>query len=264
MPIVRPAHPDQDFTLEHYREILNAIKRSHKTFSFRDAHRLGERILDEGRFAIIRHDIEFNLAWALRIAELDAECGVHATFFLLQTSEYNPFEEEQALTIRRILELGHDIGLHYDAGLFERLGLNAPKVAERQIALFEEFFQTTIYAMSSHMPMRSGKTFGLHDVVDTYDPLYLTKIKYVSDSLQAWREGCVIRLLDKYPQIHLLVHEYTWNDVGSSWEANLLLQAKEANDDFWCRSTQRIAMYKEGLTLRTVKDAEFKRRFSVE
>lgn len=261
MPVIRAASPDQDFTLEHYREILETIKRTHRTMSFRDAHELGERILDQGRFVIMRHDIEFSLPWALKLAELDAECGMQATFFLLQTSEYNPFEEDQALIIRRILDLGHDIGLHYDAGLFERLGVDATKVAEQQIALFQDFFDTRIYAMSSHMPMRSGKTFNVPGVIDTYDPLYLTKIKYVSDSVQAWREGCVSELLEQYPQIHLLIHEYTWSEVGSGWEANLLLQAKDHMNAFWRRSTDRISMYREGLTLRAAKDAEFKKRF---
>lgn len=263
MPVASALNPDRDFTLTHYREILRAIRSAHKLFSFKDAQALGRSILHEPRFCIMRHDIEFSLYWALRIAEIDHQEGARSTFFLLQTSEYNPFEREQALMVRKILELGHDIGLHYDAALFEELGLDALKVAQKQIELFETFFDTRIYAMSSHMPMRSGKTFSVPGVVDTYDPLYLVDIKYITDSTQAWRNGVVTRWLADYPRIHLLTHEYVWHELGTNWDANLLLQLKDDADAAWRRTVERLALFREGLALRAEKDRTFQRRFMV-
>ena len=261
MPVTRPHDADLDFTYDHYREILQQIAKTHKFLSFKDARKLGDRIVDIPKFCIMRHDIEFNLEWALRLAEIDAEEGAHSTFFLLQTSEYNPFEEEQAIMVRRILELGHDIGLHYDAALFERLDVNPEKVARQQIKLFEVFFETTIHAMSSHMPMRSGKTFYVDDVIDTYDPLYMTKMKYITDSTQGWRAGVVTRHLAQTPKIHLLTHDFTWSQIGSHWEANLLLQVKDDMNVSWQRATERIDQFREGLAMRKTKDVEFKKRF---
>ena len=43
-------------------------------------------------------------------------------------------EEEDAVQIRRILDLGHDIGLHYDAALFERLNVDPLETCKAQIA----------------------------------------------------------------------------------------------------------------------------------
>lgn len=257
----RPEDPNRDFTLAHYIEILATLKSSHKTLSFRDAHKLGRDILDMTRFIIMRHDVELSVPAALRLAEADAAAGIASTFFLLQTSDYNCFEEEEAERIRKILSLGHDIGLHYDAGLFERLGVDAERVARSQIDLFESFFDTRVYAMSSHMPMRSGRTFSLPGIIDTYDPLYMRDMKYLSDSTQAWREGVVTGVLDKHPQIHLLTHEYIWHPEGYDWDTLLLVEAQDKFSAAWRRALQNINTFREGLRLRAVRDMEFQKRF---
>ena len=126
----------------------------------------------------------------------------------MHTSDYNIFEEESASVVRQILDLGHDIGLHYDAALFESMGVEPIEIANNQITLMEKFWNTKVYAMSSHMPMRSGKTFCVPGIIDVYDKQYLIDIKYITDSTQTWREDVVSSLLDKYPRIHLLLHEY--------------------------------------------------------
>lgn len=257
----RPNDIEKDFSLEHYAELLEAIKKTHATFSFKDASKLGREILDVERFVIMRHDVEFSLPAALRLAKADHAGGVHSTFFLLQTSDYNPFEEESSLIVREILSMGHDLGLHYDAALFEKMGADPVHVAKCQIGHFEAFFNTTVYAMSSHLPMRSGRTFAIPGVVDTYDPLYMKEIKYLSDSTQAWREGIVSRNLDKHPKIHLLTHEYIWHPKSHSWETLLLMEAKDKFDAFWRRAEKNIDTYREGLRLRTDKDMEFKKRY---
>jgi hypothetical protein len=211
----------------------------------------------------MRHDVEFSIPAALRMAEIEAEQGVQATYFLLQTSDYNPFEEEEAIQIRRILDLGHDIGLHYDAALFERLGLDPLATAKAQIDLFETFFRTKIHAMSSHMPMRSGKTFSIPGVIDTYDPMYLTEMKYISDSTQAWREGVVTENLSKYNHIHLLTHEYIWHPGSWDWSALLFVEVQDKFQRGWKRAENFINMYREGLRMRAEKDRQFRERYMV-
>jgi hypothetical protein len=163
--------------------------------------------------------------------------------------------------IRRILELGHDLGLHYDAALFERLNLDPLATAKAQIDLFEAFFQTRIHAMSSHMPMRSGKTFSIPGVIDTYDPMYLTEMKYISDSTQSWREGVVTENLAKYNHIHLLTHEYIWHPGSWDWSALLFVEVQDKFQRAWKRAENFINMYREGLRMRAEKDRLFKERY---
>jgi hypothetical protein len=261
MKLIRDKDPNKDFSTDHYREICEAIVKSHRTINFRDVHQSGRDILQIPKFVLMRHDVEFSIPASLRLAEIEAEFGIQSTFFLLQTSDYNPFEEDEAVLIRRIIELGHDIGLHYDAALFERLGLDPQKTAQAQIDLFEAFFNTRIHAMSSHMPMRSGKTFSLPDVIDTYDPLFLTEMKYLSDSTQAWREGVVTRVLDQYNHIHLLTHEYIWHPGGWDWSALLFVEVQDKFQRAWKRAEGFINMYREGLRMRETKDKQFRSRY---
>ena len=258
--IDRPADRDVDFTLEHYREILAALKERHLPLSFKDAHELGRDILKLDRFVLLRHDVEFSLTSALRMARLDHEAGVRSTFFLLLSSDYNVFEPAGAAIVRQILDLGHDVGLHYDMAAYEQNGTDPVEIARQQIALLESYFSTRVYAMSSHMPMRSGKTLRLPDVVDVYDPLYVDEIKYVSDSTQKWREGVVTSLLGEHDRIHLLTHEYYWSEDGHAFDVLLLQEARRKYDELAERAEANIRTFKQGLKLRAVRDAEFRRR----
>jgi len=262
MTMARDADPERDFSTDHYREIIATIRRSHQTLSFGEVHSLGDALMDIPRFVIMRHDVEFSVPAALRLAEIDASEGVRSTFFFLQTSDYNPFEEEEAGGIRRILDLGHDIGLHYDVALFERLQVDATAVVGAQIALFEAYFDTTVFAMSSHMPMRSGRTLTIPGVIDVYDPRYMVDIKYLSDSTQRWREGVVTDNLSRHDRIHLLTHEYIWHPLGWHWSALLFSEAQDKFQRNWRRAEASIELFGEGLQLREQKDAQFMDRYA--
>lgn len=259
---VRPRNPDHDFTLEHYREILAALKSRHEILSFRDASQLGSDLLKLDRFVLMRHDVEFSLPAALRLARLDHEAGIRSTFFLLFSSDYNIFEPEGAAIVGQILDLGHDIGLHYDLQAYDRIGADPAEVARRQIGLMESYWQTKIYAMSCHMPMRTGRTLALPGILDVYDPLFIDDIKYVSDSTQQWREGVVTSILHRYDKIHLLTHEYYWSEDGHAFDHLLRQEARRKYDELAERAEANILTFKEGLRLRAVRDAEFRRQRS--
>ena len=254
----RPDDPDLDFTLDHYREILARITSTHRTFSFGEAAPLGEALLEVERFVLMRHDVEFSLDAALTLARADHDAGVRSTFFVQIGSEYNLFEADGAETVEEILDLGHDLGFHYDLRLFERSGGDPVELARRAIGLMEGFFAVEIRAASPHMPMRSGRTLRIPGIVDTYDPLYFERIKYLSDSTQVWREGVVTSLLDRYDQIQLLTHEYHWTEEGLGWDDLLLLEAEFKYRRLRRRAEANVERFREGLRLRAERDAAFR------
>jgi len=255
---VRPADPNRDFTLDHYREILARIRATHRTLSFGEAAPLGEALLEIERFVLMRHDVEFSLDAALTMARADREAGVRSTFFVQIGSDYNLFEAEGAAAVEEILSLGHDLGLHYDLGLLERSGGDPVDLARRSIDLIEGFFGAEIRAASPHMPMRSGRTLPIPGIVDAYDPLYFERIKYLSDSTQVWREGVVTSLLDEYDQIQLLTHEYHWTEEGLGWDELLLLEAEFKYRRLRSRAEANIERFRAGLRLRAERDAAFR------
>ncbi len=259
-PPARSTDPDLDFTLAHYREILERITATHRTFSFAEAAPMGEALLDVERFVLMRHDVEFSLEAALTMARADHGAGVRSTFFVQIGSDYNLFEADGAAAVGQILDLGHDLGFHYDLGLFERSGGDPIEPARRAIGLIEAFFGVEIRAASPHMPMRSGRTLRIPGIVDAYDPLYFERIKYLSDSTQVWREGVVTSLLDRYDRIQLLTHEYHWTEEGLGWDELLLLEAEAKYRRLRRRAEANIERFREGLRLRAERDAAFRAR----
>ena len=94
------------FDLEHYRELLRAATAGGYRWAFFDAEpREGDLFL--------RHDVDLSLDAALRLAELEAEQGAAATYFLMTESVfYNLASSEGRTAIERLRELGHRVGLH--------------------------------------------------------------------------------------------------------------------------------------------------------
>lgn len=62
-----------------------------------------------------RHDIDYSPLKALSLAEIEAKYGLKSTFFLLLRSPYyNALDRRTVGIVKRILSLGHDVGLHVD------------------------------------------------------------------------------------------------------------------------------------------------------
>ena len=115
--------------------------------------------------------------------------------------------------------------------------------------------------MSSHMPMRSNVTFSIEGLIDTYDGLYMNKMKYISDSNQRWREQMLDENLSKYSHIHLQLHENTWSQYGFDIQVISLIESVEKFTQSFQRALDYNIMIKEGLKMREQRDVEFKKRY---
>src|SRR5207248_1059376 len=94
------------FDFEHYRELLEAAKAGGYRWAFFD----GE---PEAGTILLRHDVDLALDAALRMAEVEAEAGAAATYFLMTRSEfYNLDSPSGQAAIERLGALGHRVGLH--------------------------------------------------------------------------------------------------------------------------------------------------------
>ena len=103
------------FDLDHYRELLEAAQAGGYRFAFFEGEpRDGDLIL--------RHDVDLSLDAALRMAELEADAGAAATYFLMTRSIfYNLGSHEGERALGRLRELGHRVGLH---AVYPRLDLD--------------------------------------------------------------------------------------------------------------------------------------------
>lgn len=95
-----------EFSLDHYRELLEAAKAGGYRFAGFD------RPPEEGDL-IVRHDVDLSLAAAVRMAELEAELEARSTWFLMTRSVfYNLLSPEGEWAIRRLRELGGRVAHH--------------------------------------------------------------------------------------------------------------------------------------------------------
>lgn len=181
------------FDLEHYSELLDASRAGGYRFAhFDQPPRPGDLLL--------RHDVDLSLDAALRMAELEAEKGASATYFLMTESVfYNLASNEGVAAISRLRELGHRVGLH----------------AVHPNALLDERFDPVV---AWHNPDPAHMSQRIDGAVNVMQDGYFDPPTYRSDSNQRWRFGCPHEELraGSFPWLQLLTHPEIWVYPGST------------------------------------------------
>lgn len=164
----------------------------------------------------LRHDIDLSPLNALRMAELEYELGVQATYTVLLSGQYyNPFEKENRKLFTQILSFGHEIGLHFDASVYdikkEAMLINH---LTKEASVLENLLETKISMFSFHnttefsMSCREFKYCGL---INAYSNFFQDKVEYTSDSNGYWRFRSWTELLqEKHKVIQVLTHPIWW------------------------------------------------------
>jgi len=203
---------DADFTISGYRDLLRLAKRSYLFSSYSE-------IPWGQRFVLWRHDCDYSLNRAHAIAQVEKEEGVHATYFLNPHSEfYNLFEKSQHHLVQQIIEMGHYIGLHFDAGFHDisdekKLGQQVSSEA----AILEELYGVKPLVFSFHNPVSShmnceAETYG--GLVNCYSSRFKSEVPYCSDSNGFWRYRRLCDVLTEAtdPCIQVLTHPGWWQE----------------------------------------------------
>jgi hypothetical protein len=181
------------FDLEHYRELLDAARAG----GYRFAHFDGP---PQAGDLLLRHDVDLSLDAAVRLAQLEADEGASATYFLMTESVfYNLASSEGVAAIARLRSLGHRVGLHAvypDAALDDRFD---PVVAW-------------------HNPDPAYMTQPVDGAVNAMQQGYFDPATYRSDSNQRWRHGCPHDELaaGAFPWLQLLTHPEIWVYPGAT------------------------------------------------
>lgn len=205
---------ERDFTEEHYRELLRLAKRSYRLASFTDD--LPDDKTEERRI-LWRHDVDFSPHRARRLAQIEAEEGVRATYFVLLHSEfYNALEREVVRIFSDIAALGHAIGLHFDAQ-FHGEGGEFEVLLQMERRLLETTLAVPIDAFSWHNPsqgnwIESADAASIGGMVNAYSSAIRSRFSYVSDSHGVWRFRRLHDVLAgaSEPHLHVLTHPEWW------------------------------------------------------
>ena len=181
-----------DFTIEKYRELLQALK-------------------EHGDYCI-RHDVDMKPDYSLRIAQVETAMGMHGTYYFRTVAE--SYDEK---IIQQIVSLGHTAGYHYESlatcngdmdAAYKDFCQNLEKL--RKIVPV-----TTACAHGSpRSPWNSQSIWNQHDIhslgID-YEPMLDTdfsKTLYLTDTGRRW-DGYKVSVRDKVPQ-----YQEQWTKEG--------------------------------------------------
>lgn len=129
-----------DFTLSAYRQLLNALQQADYTFYTFEDWCEGKA---EGRYVILRHDVDLKVAQSLVVARIEAEMGIRASYYFRIVPQSN-----QPEMIRAIAALGHEIGYHYeDLSLFNGDTNKAFDHFKAQLTYFRQFYPVKTICM---------------------------------------------------------------------------------------------------------------------
>lgn len=202
-----------DFTEQNYRELIQIAKEKYEFIPFRDYKKRGQNLL-------MRHDVDFSVHRAYALAKIEAEEGVHSTYFLWPHCKYyNLFEDEIVSIVEEIIKMGHDIGLHFDYDFYKKRNRSVfyGMVNERQF--MEHSFDV------------KPKSFSFHNITKTADEMYSiytcekycsminahsqyirNTYEYCSDSNGYWRFKRLRDVLEQpvAKNLHVLTHPEWW------------------------------------------------------
>lgn len=207
----RTTSSDQDFTEENYIRLLRLAKKAYSFSTY-------QSIPWGTRFVLWRHDLDYSVTRASALAEIEAETGICATYFINPRSEfYNPFEPGPARLIRGIATKGHRLGLHFDAKFYDlRDEEDLNKKVETEARWLVDAFDVEVDAFSFHNPVAShlecnASHYG--GLVNCYSRELQSQVSYCSDSNGYWRFRRLYDVLSDAvdPCLQVLTHPGWWH-----------------------------------------------------
>jgi hypothetical protein len=238
----------RDFTINLFRTLCSeVIKQGYSPITVDDY--CSENADLNNKNIIFRHDVDRKINTALRMATIEYEMNIRATYYF----RYIPEVFKPAI-IQKIKELNHEIGYHYE--VLDKTNGNyelAIELFEKELKSMREIADVRTICMHGN-PLKSWSN---RDLWKTYDyrkfgiigEPYLSidynKFFYLSDTGRTWSGKYSVKdVVDKWfdekirdtndiitliksgrtPNICLLVHPNRWSDDPDEWLSELIWQ----------------------------------------
>lgn len=236
----RIAYNFKDFTTQNYKKIIRVAKKQYQ-FRLFNNYRWGSNYI-----LLWRHDIDFSVHRAAKLAEIESKEGIKATYFILLHSEfYNLLEKETSYLIKKIITLGHDIGIHFDTHYYDLTNeTELETYLDMEKEFLEKIFHVKISSFSFHINDVFTQCFTKDQyagLTNVYSSFFKQKAGYCSDSNGYWRFRKLINVLrdrkDKCLQV--LTHPGLWQDKEMSprqriWRA---IEGRAKKTKLWYNQT---------------------------
>ena len=230
------------FSYAEYRNIITLVKENLPIMDFSEVN---DKV---NSFCVLRHDIEFSIDRALKMARIEHDdLGVHSTYTVqLRNNSYNALSQKNIEAIGEIEEMGHYIGLHQnppsdipddhlvdyimkdietlehyygfevDRFAFHRCGSN-PGILEKYVEVPDKI---NCYAKEFFHYFSGGKPEEL-------------RVHYLADSNHQWKYGHPFNIdYWELPQkMQLLTHPFSWSERGYDNITNFTQLIRERNGE---------------------------------
>jgi hypothetical protein len=238
----------RDFTIRIYRTVCSEVENQGYVPITVDDYCSGKAESNKKNI-IFRHDVDRKIDMALKMARMEFEMNIRATYYF----RYIP-EVFKPSIIQKIKELNHEIGYHYEVLdkangnheqailLFEKELESMREIADvrticmhgnpikpwsnrdlwktydyRKFGIFGEPYLSIDYNKFVYLS-DTGRTWsGKYSVKDVVDKTFSEKISNSNDIITLIKSG-------KYPNICLLVHPNRWSDDPVEWFGELIWQ----------------------------------------
>lgn len=206
---------NNEFTLKKYGSLLKLAVDKYSVISYDD-------IENHDYFCIWRHDIDFSLESALRIAQVDFSYNVSSTFFVnLHADCYNALSPSGKLLLSEIAGLGHGIGLHVDASWYggistdsqlEQILKEEAESLSKAVGIWPKVF--SFHNPSGQMTRFTNSVYG--GMINCYSATFFHDIAYCSDSNGYWRYEPMDEVLCNVEtrKVQILTHPEWWCDTS--------------------------------------------------
>ncbi len=236
-----------DFTLNRYKQLLLNIRSS--GYSIQTFEEFIKMPSDKG--LVLRHDVDRIPANALKMAKIESELGIKATYYFRVIPSV--FKEE---IISKIIDLGHEFGYHYEDMDLARGNIeSAYNKFQNNLKKFRELYPVTTICMHGSPLSKwdnravwekySYRDFGI--IAEPYFDVDYSKVLYITDTGRQWNNDS-ISVRDKVSsdynyrfknsnaiismihgnespvQIIINTHPHRWFDNKFFWLRELLFQ----------------------------------------
>lgn len=198
-----------EFSYDAYKELLITLKDEGYDFeTFNDK-------LESSKSVICRHDVDMSLEHVVPMAELEHSLDVSSIYFvLLSTNFYNVFSPENREVLRYLKKIGHKIGLHFDASIYEYDSISElEQYITKEQKILQFLLEDEIEVVSFHRPVKELFNVSLQNgMVSAYEEKYFSNYEYVSDSRRNWRKDPYSIIQRNVNHVQLLTHPIWYSD----------------------------------------------------
>ena len=225
------------FSYNEFKNLINIVQQNLPIIDYKDVKDNTEK------FCILRHDIEFSIDRAYKLAKIEKELGVVSTYTVqVRNNTYNALSEKNIDLISKIKELGHHIGLHQNPPSSMKLDTLKDYIM-RDITILEECYGFEIDRFAFHRPKKEYLNYyvQLDNKINCYDKKFFhffenrpesLEILYLADSNHKWKYGYPLDFdFSKINKLQLLTHPFSWSDSGGDNYGNFVTLIRERNDE---------------------------------